>query len=68
MQTHRHGTEPVSLQRGNLKGGTKALEGWGFCNETHPLTDVLLGSRAHLRHLSTSSLSRKYLCEEPCNI
>jgi N-dimethylarginine dimethylaminohydrolase len=32
------------------------------------LTDVLLGSPAHLRHLSTSSLSRKHLRENPCNI
>ena len=57
-----------SLQRRNLKGGTKPLEGWGFRNETDPLTDVLLGSPAHLRHLSTSSLSRKHLREAPCNV
>ena len=68
MQTYRHGSEPFSLQRRNLKGGTKALEGWGFRNETDPLTDVLLGSPAHLRHLSTSSLSRKHLREAPCNV
>ena len=29
---------------------------------------MLLGSPAHLRHLSTSSLSRKHLREAPCNI
>ena len=68
MQTYRHGSEPFSLQRRNLKGGTKALEGWGFRNETDALTDVLLGSPAHLRHLSTSSLSRKHLREAPCNV
>jgi N-dimethylarginine dimethylaminohydrolase len=68
MQTYRHGSEPFSLQRRNPKGGTKPLEGWGFRNETDPLTDVLLGSPAHLRHLSTSSLSRKHLREAPCNV
>ena len=68
MQTHHHGFEPFSLQRRNLKGGTKPLEGWGFRNEIDALTDVLLGSPAYLRHLSTSSLSCKHLCEAPCNI
>ena len=51
-----------------MKGGTKPLEGWGFRNETDTLADVLLGSPAHLRHLSTASLSRKYLREAPCNV
>ncbi len=37
------------------------LKTWGFDNETDPLTDVLLGSPAHLVHRATSSLSRKYL-------
>ncbi len=60
--------EPFSLQRRNPKGNTKPLTGWGFANETDVLTDVLLGSPAHLRHLSTSSLSRKHLRENPCNI
>lgn len=68
MQTYRQGSEPFSLQRRNIQGGTKPLEGWGFRNETDPLTDVLLGSPAHLRHLSTSSLSRKHLREAPCNV
>ncbi len=53
--------EPFSLRRRNPGGGTSPLTGWGFRNETDRLTDVLLGSPAHLRHLSTSSLSRKHL-------
>ena len=57
-----------SLQRREMNGGTTPLKSWGFRNETDPLTDVLLGSPAHLRHLATSSLSRKHLREAPCNI
>lgn len=64
----RFPSEPFTLQRRNPKGGTAPLTGWGFRNETDGLTDVLLGSPAHLRHLSTSSLSRKHLREGPCNI
>jgi N-dimethylarginine dimethylaminohydrolase len=60
--------EPFSLRRRNPEGATAPLTGWGFRNETDRLTDVLLGSPAHLRHLSTSSLSRKHLREAPCNI
>jgi N-dimethylarginine dimethylaminohydrolase len=60
--------EPFSLQRRNLGGRTKRLEGWGFRNETDALTDVLLGSPAYLRHLATSSLSRKHLRDNPANI
>ena len=60
--------EPFTLQRRNKAGGTAPLNGWGFSNETDPLTDVLLGSPAYLRHLATSSLSRKHLREAPCNI
>jgi len=60
--------EPFSLRRRNPQGGTAPLATWGFRNETDRLTDVLLGSPAHLRHLSTSSLSRKHLRENPCNI
>jgi N-dimethylarginine dimethylaminohydrolase len=60
--------DPFSLRRRDPKGGTAPLSGWGFANETDRLTDVLLGSPAHLRHLSTSSLSRKHLRENPCNI
>ena len=55
--------EPFSLQRRNPAGGTKPLTSWGFANETDVLTDVLLGSPNFLRHLSTSSLSRKHLRE-----
>jgi N-dimethylarginine dimethylaminohydrolase len=61
-------TEPFSLQRRNPAGGTQPLTDWGFRNETDVLTDVLLGSPAHLRHLATSSLSRKHLREAPANI
>ena len=61
-------TEAFSLRRRNLAGGTTPLTRWGFRNETDPLTDVLLGSPAFLRHLATSSLSRKHLRENPCNI
>ncbi len=60
--------EPFSLKRRNPEGGTKPMKGWGFRNETDPLTDVLLGSPAFLRHLATSSLSRKHLRESPCNL
>lgn len=60
--------EGFSLQRRNPAGGTKPLAHWGFRNETDPLTDVLLGSPAHLKHRATSSLSRKHLREAPCNI
>ena len=61
-------TERFCLQRRNLCGATETLSGWGFQNETDTLTDVLLSSPAHLQHLSTSSLSRKHLRQEPCNI
>src|SRR5882724_1861092 len=60
--------EPFSLQRRNPAGGTEPLTAWGFANETDVLTDVLLGSPNFLRHLATSSLSRKHLREAPCNI
>jgi N-dimethylarginine dimethylaminohydrolase len=60
--------ESFSLRRRALEGGTTPLSDWGFRNETDPLTDVLLGSPAHLRHRATSSLSRKHLRENPCNI
>lgn len=60
--------EPFALRRRALSGGTAPLSSWGFANETDPLSDVLLGSPAHLRHLSTSSLSRRTLREAPCNV
>jgi N-dimethylarginine dimethylaminohydrolase len=61
-------TETFSLRRRSSGGGTAPLTAWGFASETDRLTDVLLGSPAHLRHLSTSSLSRKHLREAPCNV
>ena len=57
-----------SLRRRALDGQTEPLSRWGFRNETDRLTDVLLGSPAHLRHLSTSSLSRKHQREAPCDV
>ena len=60
--------ETFSLRRRSLNGSTPPLSTFGFKNETDQLTDVLLGSPAHLKHLSTSSLSRKHLREAPCNI
>ena len=68
MTRHESFDEGFSLQRRRPEGGTSRLEGFGFRNETDVLTDVLLGSPAHLRHLATSSLSRKHLRENPCNI
>ena len=61
-------TESFSLQRRKLGGGTEALSSWGAANETDPLTDVLLGSPEALRHMATSSLSKKYLRENPSNL
>ncbi|MEO0486817.1 MAG: amidinotransferase, partial [Pseudomonadota bacterium] len=43
-------TDPFTLQRRAPQGGTAPLTAWGFRNETDPLTDVLLGSPAHLFH------------------
>lgn len=60
--------EPFDLQRRLPGGGTPALSHWGLTNEYDVLTDVLLGSPRHLQHLSTSSLSRKYLREAPADI
>ena len=61
-------TETFTLQRRTPGGGTAPLTHWGFRNETDPLTDVLLGSPAHLFHRATSSVSRKHLREAPSNI
>ena len=62
-------TEDVfNLRRRNMTGRTPKLTSWGFRNETDRLTDVLLGSPAYLRHLATSSLSKKHLRDAPCNI
>ena len=60
--------ETFSLKRRNDSGGTPAMNYWGCSSEYGVLTDVLLGKADHIKHLSTSSLSRKYLRESPCNI
>ena len=61
-------TDAFSLRRRRADGGTTPLGYWGFRNETDPLTDVLLGPANHLRHMATSSLSRKTLREHPADI
>lgn len=61
-------TDRFTLQRRIGGGGTGVLNDWGCRNETDRLTDVLLGSPRHLQHLSTSSLSRKYLREAPADL
>ena len=63
-----YAADPFVLQRRQDSGGTRALSNWGFRNETDPLTDVLLGPADHLRHMATSSLSRKTLREHPADI
>ena len=60
--------EEFSLQRRNLNGPTSRLTNWGFQNETDKLTDVLMGPTTNLKHLATSSLSKKHLRDNPCNI
>ena len=60
--------EAFTLQRRNPKAKSKRLGYWGFRNETDVLTDVLLGSPLHLKHLATSSLSRKFLRDSPADI
>jgi hypothetical protein len=72
-RNHVHGkttgaSDVFTLQRRRAGGGTKPLTDWGFRNETDPLTDVLLGPADHLRHMATSSLSRKTLREHPADI
>jgi N-dimethylarginine dimethylaminohydrolase len=60
--------DTFALQRRKPAGGSERLSYWGFNNETDPLTDVLLAEPEHLRHMATSSLSRKFLRESPANI
>ena len=60
--------DAFTLRRRSMNGGTPILSNWGFRNETDLLTDVLLGSPAHIYHRATSSLSRKYLRDNPCDI
>lgn len=57
-----------ALKRRSDSGSTPPLAYWGFRNETDPLTDVLLGPADHLKHMATSSLSRKHLREHPADI
>lgn len=66
-QPHGPG-EVFVLQARNPEGGTRRLTAWGFRNETDTLTDVLLASPDHLRHMATSSLSRKFLRDYPADI
>lgn len=60
--------DTFSLQRRKAGGGTARLNYWGSPNEYAVLTDVSLCRPDHLRHMATSSLSRKYLREAPCNL
>lgn len=60
--------EVFALQRRRADGHTQRLSHWGFRNETDPLTDVLLGPADNLKHMATSSLSRKFLREHPADI
>lgn len=61
-------TDSFTLQRRVQGGGTPTLSDWGFRNETDVLTDVLLGPPRYLKHRATSSLSRKHLRDNPCDI
>jgi N-dimethylarginine dimethylaminohydrolase len=61
-------SDAFSLRRRRPDGGTEELSHWCLRNETDRLTDVLLGSPVFLRHLATSSLSRKHLRDSPANI
>jgi N-dimethylarginine dimethylaminohydrolase len=65
---HTEATDSFALQRRKPNGGTSPLKYWGFRNETDALTDVLLGPADHLRHMATSSLSRRTLRNHPADI
>jgi N-dimethylarginine dimethylaminohydrolase len=60
--------DAFSLQRREPNGGTARLNYWGSPNEYAVLTDVSLCRPDYLRHMATSSLSRKYLRESPSNL
>lgn len=60
--------DDFQLQRRRPEGGTAALNGWGADSEYGVLRDVLLARPAHLKHMATSSLSRKFLRDDPCDI
>ena len=57
-----------TLRRRRDGGGTPRLNEWGVDSEYGTLRDVLLARPTNLRHLATSSLSKKYLREAPCDI
>jgi len=57
-----------TLQRRNPLGGTATLNDWGATSEYGVLRDVLLCPPSNLKHLATSSLSRKFLRDDPCDI
>lgn len=61
-------SDSFSLNRRRHGGGTPPMNYWGSPNEYEVLTDVALCKPDNLRHLATSSLSRKYLRENPSNI
>jgi N-dimethylarginine dimethylaminohydrolase len=68
MDAINDSTDRFELTRRKAAGSTAPLNYWGCSNETDVLTDVLLGSAEHLRHLATSSLSRKYLRDNPADL
>ncbi|MEO1191064.1 MAG: dimethylarginine dimethylaminohydrolase family protein [Pseudomonadota bacterium] len=59
---------PISLQRRQSGGGTAPLNDWGVDSEYGVLRDVLLAKPTHLKHMATSSLSRKFLRDAPSDI
>ncbi len=60
--------DSFTLKRRHEGGGTPRLNAWGVDSEYGLLRDVLLARPTHLRHLATSSLSKKYLREAPADI
>ena len=64
----RSDIDQFTLKSRREEGGTPELKEWGCKDEYSVLTDVLLGPVNNLKHLSTSSLSRKFLREAPCDI
>ena len=67
-QEHDQSAEGFSLKRRRDGGSTPRLSDWGAADEVSLLTDVLLGPPANLKHLPTSSLSRRFLRDAPCDI
>lgn len=60
--------DSLSLQRRSKAGTTAPLNDWGVDSEYGRLRDVLLARPTHLKHMATSSLSKKFLREAPCDI